>query len=81
MPKGGVNKADGRDYSYDKAYQKRPDQRKNQLSRKKARYSLEKEGLVKRNDGKDVDHKNGNPRQNGRSNLQIMSASKNRSKK
>lgn len=70
-----------RDYTYDSEYQKRPEQAKAQAARKRARRKLEKEGRVKPFDGKDVDHKNGNPNQNGRSNLQVMSKSKNRAKK
>jgi hypothetical protein len=70
-----------RDYTYDKAYIKRPEQAKANAARKRARYTLEKEGRVKPFDGKDVDHKNGNPNHNNKSNLQVMSKSKNRSKK
>jgi hypothetical protein len=40
---------------------------------------MEKEGKVHKNDGKDVDHKNGNARDNRRSNLQVKGASSNRS--
>lgn len=47
--------------------------------RKKARRALEKAGKVRKNDGKDVHHKNGNPRDNRRSNLSVTSRSKNRS--
>ena len=36
-------------------------------------------GKVKKGDGKDVAHKNGNPKDNRRSNLKAVSASKNRS--
>tara|TARA_R100000654_G_scaffold63282_1_gene90549 strand:- start:236 stop:400 length:165 start_codon:yes stop_codon:yes gene_type:complete len=36
-------------------------------------------GKVKRGDGKDVAHKNGNPRDNRKSNLKAVPASKNRS--
>ena len=70
-----------RDYSYDKAYQKRPEQRKNQASRKRARRKAEKLGLVRKGDGKDVHHKDGNPRNNSRKNLKVTSKKKNRSKK
>ena len=50
-------------------------------SRKRARYKLEKEGRVRKGDGKDVDHKNGNPKDNRKSNLRVRSKSKNRSVK
>ena len=46
-----------------------------------ARRALEKAGRVKKGDGKDVDHKNGNPQDNRLSNLKVMSKSKNRAKK
>ena len=48
-------------------------------SRKRARRKMEKEGKVKKGDGKDVAHKNGNPKDNRRSNLSVQSKSKNRS--
>lgn len=38
-------------------------------------------GKVKKGDGKDVAHKNGNPKDNRKSNLKVVSASKNRSYK
>ena len=47
--------------------------------RKAARRKLEKEGKVRKGDGKDVDHKNGNPKDNSRSNLRVKSKSDNRS--
>lgn len=48
-------------------------------SRKAARRTLEKAGKVKKGDGKDVDHKNGNPKDNKKSNLRVQPKSKNRS--
>lgn len=47
--------------------------------RKAARRKLEKEGKVRKGDGKDVDHRNGNPKDNSRSNLRVKSKSDNRS--
>ncbi len=47
--------------------------------RKAARRKLEAEGKVRPHDGKDVDHKNRNPKDNSRSNLRVQSKSKNRS--
>ena len=38
-----------------------------------------KKGKVKKGDGKDVTHKNGNPRDNSSKNLAVISKSKNRS--
>ena len=48
-------------------------------SRKRARRKLEKEGKVRKGDGKDVAHKNGNPSDNRKGNLKAQARSKNRS--
>lgn len=70
-----------RDYSmrgegkYDKSSKRMEDNRK----RKKARYKMERAGIAKRGDGKDVDHKNGNPRDNSSKNLRIIGRAANRS--
>ena len=60
-------------------YQGKPAQKKKRASRNAARRSMEKSGKVKKGDGKDVDHKNGNPKDNRKSNLRVQSKSKNRS--
>ena len=60
-------------------YHAKPDQRKNRSKRVLARRKLEKEGRVHKGDGKDVDHKNGNPQDNSNDNLRVLSKSKNRS--
>jgi hypothetical protein len=44
-----------------------------------ARRKMMKKGRVKKGDGKDVDHKNGNPQDNSDDNLRVLSKSKNRS--
>jgi hypothetical protein len=62
-------------------YHSRPAQKKNRASRNAARRSLMKSGRVHKGDGKDVDHKNGNPRDNRAGNLSVMSRSANRAKK
>lgn len=80
MPKREYNKSTGRDYEYDSMYQKRPEQRDAQASRKRARRMLEKDGVVKPFDGKDVDHKNGKATDNSRKNLHAIPKSKNRGK-
>lgn len=67
--------------AYDKAYNARPEQRKNRSMRNIARRALEKLGRVKKGDGKDVDHKDGNPKNNSSNNLQVMTKSANRAKK
>lgn len=68
-----------RDYTYDKAYRRA--HLKEDASRHRARRLMIKLHGKKALEGKDVDHKDGNPLSNKRSNLQIMSKSKNRSKK
>ena len=73
-----VKKKKPRNYrkEYDN-YHARPEQIKRRDSRNAARNSLKKAGVKVA--GKDVAHKNGNPRDNRRSNLTTASASKNRS--
>jgi hypothetical protein len=55
-----------------KKYNAKPEQKKNRAARNRARYALMKAGKVRKGDGKDVDHKNGKPRDNKRSNLQVQ---------
>jgi hypothetical protein len=62
-----------------KNYQGKPEQIKRRASRNAARRVLEKEGKVRKGDGKDVNHRNGNPTSNKRSNLQVQTKSANRS--
>lgn len=75
MPQSPERKA-----AYDKAYGARPEQKKKRAMRNAARRELEKEGLVHKGDGKDVDHKcmlaHGGT--NARSNLRVVSQKKNR---
>lgn len=69
-----------RDYKREyKVSQSSPKDKKDRASRNAARRLLEKEGKVSKGDGKDVAHKNNNPRVNDRSNLAVQSRSKNRS--
>ena len=67
-----------REYARDHASKKAKVER---ASRNKARRSLTKSGRVQKGDGKDVDHRDGNPRNNSKKNLRVISKSKNRSKK
>lgn len=62
-------------------YQGRSDQIEKRSSRNKARRLLKKMGRVRDGDGKDVDHKNGNPKDNSVKNLRVTSKSHNRSKR
>jgi hypothetical protein len=77
------NESTGRDYTYDKKYQKKkkgPGSVEDRADRGKARSLMEKAGKVRKGDGKDVDHiktkKAGGTSK--RSNLRVLSASENR---
>lgn len=70
-----------RNYKQESKTAKRRGETKENKYRKRARRKLEKEGVVKPFDGKDVDHKNRNVRNNSRKNLRAISKSKNRSVK
>ena len=70
-----------RDYSYDKEYQKRPEQVKNRVARNAARRTTNENGQTHVGDGMDVDHKRalskGGSNSNG--NLRVVSKETNRS--
>jgi len=63
---------------YDK-YQGTAQQKKNRAGRNAARRTLTKVGVVKKGDGKDINHRNGNPRDNSKKNLQVTTKRANRS--
>ena len=63
------------------SYHAKPEQKKNRAARNKARTLLSSSGRVSKGDGRDVDHRNGNPRTNSKSNLSVISKRRNRSKK
>lgn len=72
----------GRVYSdYDKAYQARPEQVAKRVGRNAARRMMIKKHGKTTLQGKDIDHKDGNPTNNSRTNLKIMGRSENRAKK
>ncbi len=72
----------GRVYSaYDRAYQARPEQKKKRAARNAARRMMIQKHGKKALRGKDVDHKNGNARDNRASNLRVISKKSNRSRK
>jgi len=77
------NESTGRDYGYDKAYQKSDKQKKNRAARNKARASAIKKGSVKLGDRKDVDHVKPLSKGGSKStkNTRVISRSKNRAKK
>ena len=60
-------------------YHKKPKQKKRRASRNTARSTMKTAGKVKKGDGKDVSHKNGNPKDNKRKNLTVKPKSVNRS--
>ncbi len=63
-----------------KEYHSKDEQKKNRASRNTARRRAERAGKVKKGDGKDVHHADGNPRNNSKSNLKVVSRKKNRGK-
>ena len=70
-----------RDYSKngEGKYQSSPKQKKNRAGRNKARRIAERQGIVKKGDGKDIHHRNGNPLDNSPGNTVVRSRSSNRS--
>lgn len=68
-----------RDYKQEGKYQATTEQKKKRASRNAARRKLMKQGRVKLGDGKDVDHKNTNARDNSPGNLRVQPKSQNRS--
>lgn len=61
-------------------YQSSTKSKKDRASRNKVRRKLMAEGRVHKGDGKDIDHKDGNPRNNSRKNLRVTSKKLNRGK-
>tara|TARA_R110000787_G_scaffold270283_2_gene377236 strand:+ start:184 stop:489 length:306 start_codon:yes stop_codon:yes gene_type:complete len=68
-----------RDYKRERELQSTPVELAKNASRKAARRKLEKSGAVSKGDGKDVDHKNRNPKDNSSKNLVAKPKSANRS--
>ena len=62
-------------------YHGKPKQILNRSSRNKARRKMISAGRARKGDGKDVNHRDSNPRNNSKSNLSIMSKARNRSKR
>ena len=60
-------------------YHSQPEQKKKRALRNKARRKMAKAGLVKKGDGKDVHHKDGNTGNSSRKNLVVKGKSANRS--
>ena len=68
-----------RDYKRERQLQSTPTELAKNASRKQAGRKLETKGIVSKGDGKDVDHKNGNPNDNSLKNLTAKPKSVNRS--
>ena len=69
-----------RNYSGEyKNYQGTPAQRRRNDARKAARRKMVAAGAVKKGDGKDIHHRNGNPKDNSRKNLAVTAIKTNRS--
>ena len=62
-----------------KKYQGTGVQKKKRASRNAARNTLKKTGVVTKGDGKDVNHRNGNPMDNRAKNLSVTTKRANRS--
>tara|TARA_R110000851_G_scaffold11194_1_gene39551 strand:+ start:802 stop:1059 length:258 start_codon:yes stop_codon:yes gene_type:complete len=60
-------------------YQGKEEQKKRRTARNASRASMKKKGKVSKGDGKDVHHKDGNPKNKKTSNLKVTSKAKNRS--
>lgn len=69
-----------RDYQREKEWDHKNGRVKDRAQRNAARAKMEKEGKVKKGDGKHVDHKNGLSSGNGKKNLQVVSAKTNLTK-
>lgn len=61
-------------------YNSQPEQIERRSARNKSRRMLEKLGVVRKGDGKDVDHADHNPKNMSRSNLRVQSKTANRSR-
>jgi hypothetical protein len=61
-------------------FQSSSDQKKKRAKRNKNRREFEREGKVRKGDGKAIDHKDSNPNNNSKSNLRVVSRSENAGK-
>lgn len=68
-----------RDYQQENKYKARPEQIKKRVNRNAARRALMRKGLVKKGDGLQVAHANGNALDNRPSNWKVESKHKNES--
>ena len=71
----------GRDYKREyELYHSKPEQKRRRAERNSSRAKMEKQGKVKKGDGKDVEHVNHNTSDQSSSNMKVMSKSRNRAK-
>ena len=63
-----------------KKYHSSTRMKKERALRNKNRRKAEREGRVQKGDGKHIDHKDGNPKNNSKKNLRVVSAKSNRKK-
>tara|TARA_R110002020_G_scaffold381224_1_gene592230 strand:- start:835 stop:1056 length:222 start_codon:yes stop_codon:yes gene_type:complete len=71
-----------RDYKKEyEQYHSKPKQKKRRAGRNAANRIMKMVGRIKKGDNNDVHHEDGNPLNNKKSNLKVISKSKNRSKK
>ena len=61
-------------------YHKKKKAKVARAARNKNRRTAMREGRVKKGDGKHIDHKDGNPKNNSRKNLRVVSGKANREK-
>ena len=79
MPKKGETSSTASKRSkQQRAYNSTPAQKKRRAQRNAARAKMEKEGKVKKGDGKDVDHSDKNTANNSSKNLSVRSKGANR---
>lgn len=62
-------------------FQSSTESKRDRASRNKVRRAAERKGIVRKGDGRDIDHVNGNPRDNRKGNLRVVHRSVNRRKK
>jgi len=75
-----ASETDANRAAYLKQYGAKPEQRKRRSARTNARNKLIRQGRASVGDGKDLDHKDGNPMNNAPSNLRLISPKLNRSR-
>jgi hypothetical protein len=64
-----------------KKFQSSTKSKKDRASRNKVRRAALRTGRVTKGDGRDIDHVDGNPRNNSNKNLKVVPKSRNRAKK